>query len=502
MQLEDLPMANSTKASREALRKKIAARKATKGASSPKWNRLRQVAAEEAKDVDSALTEVADALGNMADAMGNLREHLDLIEAPKTASLKVRVATSRRYASSFRRLADENPEVVADALSEVYHSLDDVAGAVENLAEHMGIELNLTPVEEAFGEEGKEELKGESPAEESEEVKVDIPEFEAAEEELESEDGEKAEEKVDDAEEKVEGEVEKEAASIEFTTDRDEKGEPKTPVVAAKKGECSMCGPGHEDPKKPGYCERHGKRLSKENPCDYGKKAGATEWTTDRDEDGKPKTPAKVEAPQAQGESEENKTAAVPGGFFAEDKQWDLAPDPKYDENPPDDWEECGQCECYHPAGYTGDCRSDINRWPSDKSIAVLTGKPEEKPVTAAGEFFTTDRDNEAKPETPVKVEIPEAQGESEENKAAAAKIAMTKKDYVLLADAIRSYEVDEATKKNLALHLSGFLKRDNPRFLQDRFVAYVAGEVGPSGGKLPSRKATRSRITRRRRQK
>ena len=41
-------------------------------------------------------------------------------------------------------------------------------------------------------------------------------------------------------------------------------------------------------------------------------------------------------------------------------------------DNPPDDWEECGQCGGYHPAGYIGDCRDDEKRWPSDAAIAAL----------------------------------------------------------------------------------------------------------------------------------
>jgi len=241
-------MANSTKASREALREKIAARKTTQKAASSKWARLRQVAAEEAKDVDSALVEVADALGTMADAMSNLREHLDLIEAPKTATLRVRVAAAHRYASTFKRLAEENPEVVADALGEVYHSLDDVAGAIENLAEHMGVELNLSPVETAFGEE---------------------------------------------AEEEVEGEVEKEAAADWFTTDRDEDAKPKAPVIAALK-------PGQEKDgdKTKTRCKSCGAFLVKgkcpvsAKDCGRNKKAnGGIEFVTDRDEDGEPKTP-------------------------------------------------------------------------------------------------------------------------------------------------------------------------------------------------------------------
>lgn len=39
----------------------------------------------------------------------------------------------------------------------------------------------------------------------------------------------------------------------------------------------------------------------------------------------------------------------------------------KYDENPPDDWVECGQCDCYHaPQTEHIDCRNDWNRWPFD----------------------------------------------------------------------------------------------------------------------------------------
>ena len=49
-------------------------------------------------------------------------------------------------------------------------------------------------------------------------------------------------------------------------------------------------------------------------------------------------------------------------GFYVDPKFWELTPDPKYAENPPDDWEDCGQCGCYHPPAYSGDCRSNINR--------------------------------------------------------------------------------------------------------------------------------------------
>jgi hypothetical protein len=66
---------------------------------------------------------------------------------------------------------------------------------------------------------------------------------------------------------------------------------------------------------------------------------------------------------------------AYPRGLFVDSKEWELAPDPTYVENPPDDWEDCEQCGGAHPPKYPGDCRSDINRWPSDACIAALTGK-------------------------------------------------------------------------------------------------------------------------------
>jgi len=63
----------------------------------------------------------------------------------------------------------------------------------------------------------------------------------------------------------------------------------------------------------------------------------------------------------------------TPKGFYVDPKEWTATPKPSYAENPPDDWEECDCCGGYHPPNYSGDCRSDINRWPSDACIKALT---------------------------------------------------------------------------------------------------------------------------------
>jgi hypothetical protein len=44
---------------------------------------------------------------------------------------------------------------------------------------------------------------------------------------------------------------------------------------------------------------------------------------------------------------------AATRGFYVDPKEWEMAPDPTYAENPPDDWEECEQCGGAHlPLGH------------------------------------------------------------------------------------------------------------------------------------------------------
>ena len=60
---------------------------------------------------------------------------------------------------------------------------------------------------------------------------------------------------------------------------------------------------------------------------------------------------------------------------------------------------------------------------------------------------------------------------------------AMSKQHYVGLADHIKSSGVP-FSHEHLKV-LSGFMKKDNPKFDADRWHKYVSGQVGPSGGKL-----------------
>lgn len=234
-------------ANRAELLKKIQARKAEKQAAyKSKWAAMRHTAEENAGSVENALSSLSESCAAQAEAFDNLRENLDLIQVPKESSLKIRMAAARNYAKAFQRIAEEAPEMLAEAISEAYHSLDEQAGALEQLADNLGVDLNATPVEEAFAEEGLQELDG------AEEAGVPVGDVEEPTEEVEEE---------------------KEAAgggSDFFVTDRDENGSPKTP----------------EQVDVP--------RVANSGP-------GAAGFVTDRGNDGKPEAPKKLDIPQVQG---------------------------------------------------------------------------------------------------------------------------------------------------------------------------------------------------------
>jgi DNA-binding ferritin-like protein len=236
-----------------ALREKMAARKAEREqAKVEKFAKLRRLAEENPQQVENDLNALAEACGNMAEAFENLKENLDLVKAAGDAALKVRIAAAKKYGKGLKRVAAENPELFEGAINEAWNSLDEVAEKLEELAEHAGVEIHETPAEAEIADEGREE-----------EVAPAI--VDEAREEGESVEHEMAE--------KAEGEdEEKEASGSDpFVTDRDENGQPKAPVQAS----------------------------------------GSDNFVTDRNEQGKPAGANKMEIPQAQGESEQNKSAKV-----------------------------------------------------------------------------------------------------------------------------------------------------------------------------------------------
>jgi hypothetical protein len=63
----------------------------------------------------------------------------------------------------------------------------------------------------------------------------------------------------------------------------------------------------------------------------------------------------------------------------------------------------------------------------------------------------------------------------------------MTKKHFIALADHIKgaNQECDPPVFDGNAIHcLARFLAQQNSKFKRERWLSYVAGECGPSGGK------------------
>jgi hypothetical protein len=200
---------------------------------------MRSTAAQYAPTIEGNLTKLAELCATAAEEFENLRDNLDLNQAPKEASLKVRVASARNYAKAFKRIAEEAPEQIADAVQEAWQSLDEIAGTLEMAAEQLGVELNTTPTEEAFADEG-------------------IQELEVGHENLTTEE-----------EAPVSDEI-KEGGSDAWVTDRDESGQAKKPEQV-------------DVPRVAG--------------------SGADSFVTDRDKGAKPVTPSKAKIPQAQGKA-------------------------------------------------------------------------------------------------------------------------------------------------------------------------------------------------------
>jgi hypothetical protein len=123
---------------------------------------------------------------------------------------------------------------------------------------------------------------------------------------------------------------------------------------------------------------------------------------------------------------------------------------------------------------------SASDAWVTDRDDS---GQPKAPVLANSGnDAFVTDRDK-GQPRKPAKLDIPRAQGESEVNKAAASKTAMSRKDYILIADSLRSFKMPNDMREQLARHLAQSLRQDNYRFQEGIFVDYVLGKGGSRGG-------------------
>ena len=137
-----------------------------------KYATLCRIAMEEPKELGHALKELTAAFTSLAEASEAFTENLDLKTAGEDAPISEKVASRKKYASSLRRIASENPEAVEEAVQELYHSLDEIAEAIENLASNLDIDLGVEDEEMIDDSEfggANEELEGNEELEENEE---------------------------------------------------------------------------------------------------------------------------------------------------------------------------------------------------------------------------------------------------------------------------------------------------------------------------------------------
>jgi hypothetical protein len=418
--------ANSKKTPQEALRARIAARRqARKTEKVAKYAQMQEVANKTPEKLEQLFASVAATANKLAYGFENLIDHLDLVRAPKGAPTNVRVAAAKNYAKGLKKLAEESPDMLETALQEAYKALDEQAAAMEIAAEALGIDLGATPAEQAFTDEGRHELElGEEKGEEQ--AESETPNFEAEEEQAVEEESEEM-----PSFEKGDGEEEKEATggSDGFVTDRNEGGQPKTPAAA-------------DVPRVAG--------------------AGSDNFVTDRNKDAQPEAPAKMEIPQAQGEA-----APKSGSKKKADGQ------------------------IYTASPSAGEpAESFVKDIPQSQGDSEVNKAATEQPRGVKQEFSKGEHSESAEAFVS---NIPQSQGESEVNKMSAKlgsvltsiiKKAMTRKDYILIADAVRETAMSPEQKGEFAERISGPLAADNPRFDQATFVNYCCGR----GGSRPKR--------------
>jgi hypothetical protein len=66
--------------------------------------------------------------------------------------------------------------------------------------------------------------------------------------------------------------------------------------------------------------------------------------------------------------------------------------------------------------------------------------------------------------------------------------MSMSKKDFIALADVVRKVNADDSATPFTEFQideLADFCQAENPNFNYSRWLGYIAGTNGPSGGKI-----------------
>jgi hypothetical protein len=109
---------------------------------------LRQIAAEEPQELGLAFSQITASLRVIASHLHRASLNLDLVAPSKTASIREKITARNKFARALRRIAEESPEQIGEVLNDVYAELDKVVVEVENLADHLDVDLVIPESEE------------------------------------------------------------------------------------------------------------------------------------------------------------------------------------------------------------------------------------------------------------------------------------------------------------------------------------------------------------------
>lgn len=108
-----------------------------------KFATLRRIAEEEPQEVGEALSDLETSFKSLAEKLENLKDHLDVTALPKEASIRQKVAHRNTFARGLRHLAAEDPQEIENALNDFYAELNTVVGEIETLADNLGLEIKI-----------------------------------------------------------------------------------------------------------------------------------------------------------------------------------------------------------------------------------------------------------------------------------------------------------------------------------------------------------------------
>lgn len=126
--------------------------------SNPKFASLKRLAAESPEQVNEAIEFIK---GKLSDSLNNLtilQENLGAVTLDANGQNPKPVEGDAKFAS-FKRIAEEKPELMEQALGEFYGDMDEVMAFTENLADHLDLDLP-TPGEPKEGIDNPEDDKG------------------------------------------------------------------------------------------------------------------------------------------------------------------------------------------------------------------------------------------------------------------------------------------------------------------------------------------------------